>query len=104
MKNINAIQKIIVASALFLAVEAKAETNAAGALPVKGKTVDSEGHPIAGVTVQQYGYQRLLLNRFELEKAQEATSDANGSFELQISKASAFPQAPLFLVARKAGL
>ena len=58
------------------------------------QTVDAQGHPVAGAVIQQYGYRQSLVNRFEWEVRQQATSDANGSFELQISRASALPQAP----------
>ena len=97
----NALQKITVAFWVLFAVGAKAETSTPGSPPVKGKTVDAEGHPVAGAVVQQYGYRQLLANRFELQVQQQATSDANGSFEFQISRASAFPQAPVFLIVRK---
>jgi Carboxypeptidase regulatory-like domain len=100
----NALQKTTVALGVLLAFAVKAETNTPGSLPVKGKTVDAEGHSVAGVVVQQYGYRQLLINRFELEAGQQATSDANGDFELQISRASALPQARVFLIARKPGL
>ncbi|MEO8427447.1 MAG: carboxypeptidase regulatory-like domain-containing protein, partial [Verrucomicrobiota bacterium] len=100
----NALQNITVAFGVFLAVGANAQSKTSGSLPVKGKTVDAQGHPVAGVVIQQYESRQSLVNRFELEVRQQATSDADGSFELQISRASSLPQAPAFLIARKPGL
>ena len=100
----NAFRKSTVAFVILLAVAAKAATNTPGSLPVKGKTVDAAGHAVAGVVVQEYGYRQSLLNRFELESGHQATSDAKGDFELRISRASALPQTPVFLIARKPGL
>src|SRR4051794_31818972 len=100
----NALNTIIVAFSVFLTIGASAQTNAPGSVRVNGKTVDAQGKAIAGVVVENYAYYQSRLNRFELEPRQRTTSDTNGSFELQISRASAFPQAPAFLVARKPGL
>ena len=97
------IQTITVAFWVLLAVGAKAEANAPASVPVKGKTVDSAGHPVAGVVVQQYAY-RQSANNFELEMQQQATSGADGTFELQVARTSALPQTPILLIARKAGL
>src|SRR6266545_6216410 len=101
----NAFQKItLVLLAVFLAIGATAEPAASVSLPVKGKTVDPAGHPVPGAVVQQYAYSQGPANRFELVVHHQTTSDANGDFELQISRASALPQTPVFLIARKPGV
>jgi hypothetical protein len=96
-------QKFTFALWVFLALGAQAAPAAPGVLVVKGKTVDAEEHPLAGVAVQQYEYRQLTVNRPELEPRRQATSDSNGEFQLEFSGATV-QQAPVFLTARKSGM
>jgi protocatechuate 3,4-dioxygenase beta subunit len=97
----NPLQSITVAGWILLAVGAKAATTTPGS--VQGKTVDAEGHPVAGAVVQQFGYRRLA-NGYDSERQQQATSGPDGIFEVQLSRSSPLPQVPSLLVARKPGL
>jgi uncharacterized GH25 family protein len=98
-----ALANLGLALGVLLAARARAETTPPASSAVKGKTVDLDGHPLAGVTVQYYGYRSLGGNRAELEPSRQTTSDANGEFQMPTS-GLALPQGPVFLVARKAGL
>jgi uncharacterized GH25 family protein len=100
----SSLKKLTFGLALGWAASLIAQTNAPPSFLIKGRTVDGEGHPVPGATVQQYSYHQSAGNRFDLERLEEATSDANGSFELRVSGASAMPQVPVFLIARKPGL
>jgi uncharacterized GH25 family protein len=100
----NILRDFSVSGALLLAVSLQAQTGSSAPLSIQGVTVDAGGHPVPGVQVRQYGYRQSPGTRFELQLGEEATSDANGQFELKLSRASVLPQAPGFLVARKTGL
>src|ERR1041385_5380393 len=69
---------------------------------LKGRTVDAEGHGVAGALVQQY-VQRPAQANGDAQPGQQSTSDSAGNFTFQPSGATA-AGAPQFLIARKPGL
>jgi uncharacterized GH25 family protein len=88
---------------LFLALAIQAQPDNSGGV-IKGSIVDSVGRPIEGADIQQYRYGSASGQRFDLELGGEATSDANGTFEMPTSRAAAMPHTPAILIARKPGL
>src|SRR5690348_8620252 len=103
MKTLVKIRNLTLALAIYFTTAAAAQTQAPGAVPVRGKTVDTDGHPLSGVVIQQYGYE-WTAGAPGLEVRQQVTTDRNGEFQMQVSRVPTSAQAPVILVARRAQL
>jgi len=73
----------------------RAPDTGAEQLNFSGTVTDTAGSPVAAATVEYWRYEGRL-NRLELK--QQITTDTNGAFEFQVSRAAGF------LLARKPGL
>jgi hypothetical protein len=70
----------------------------AGAQKLTGTVTDAAGHPLAGATVEYWRYEGNRLLASPLELIGQITTETNGAFEFQLSRAAGF------LLARKPGL
>ena len=66
-------------------------------LKCSGAVSDADGHPVAGATVEYWGYAQNLFQT-DAELKQQITTGPNGAFEFQVSRAAGV------LLARKPGL
>lgn len=98
---------LLVAVSAFLLLSmtsVRAALSSSDSIHVKGKVLDSAGRTLPGTTVQLFIYSPSIVNGFELNPTPEVITDANGGFDLPVSRNSGLPQTPTFLIAHKPGL